>query len=79
VKGLLPVAMLLIGRGRPREHPNDTSDHVISSSRGSPTYDVRWRYIRWKVPTRADIAQLPVAHARTLPRGFRSRHFRHFR
>jgi hypothetical protein len=45
VKGLVPVAMLLIGRGRPREHPNG--------------------HFRLKGPTRADIAQLSVAHART--------------
>jgi hypothetical protein len=44
VKGLVPVAMILIGRGGPREHP--------PTSRG-------------KGPTRADIAQLPVAHAHT--------------
>jgi hypothetical protein len=35
VKGLVPVAMLLIGRGRPREHNKGTSDHV--TSRGSTT------------------------------------------
>ena len=44
MKGLVPVAMILIGRGGPREHP--------PTSRG-------------KGPTRADIAQLPVAHAHT--------------
>jgi hypothetical protein len=45
VKGLVPVAMLLIGRGRPREHPKG--------------------HFRSKVPIRADLAQLPVAHARS--------------
>jgi hypothetical protein len=47
VKGLVPVAMLLIGRGRPIQH-----------LRG---------HFRSKGSTRADIAQLPVAHAHTRP------------
>ena len=41
-------------RVSPREHPKGTSDHVTSSSKGSPTGNV------W-----SDIAQLPVAYART--------------
>jgi hypothetical protein len=57
----------IIGRGRPREHPKSTSDHV--TFRGSPTGDVWWRHFRWKGPNRADIAPLLVAHAHTLPRG----------
>ena len=32
----------------------------------SPKGDVWWRHFRWKGPTRADITQLPVTHARTL-------------
>jgi hypothetical protein len=31
--------------------------------RESPSGDVWWRHFQWKGPTRADIAQLPVAHA----------------
>jgi hypothetical protein len=34
----------------------------------SPTGDVWWRHFRSKGPTRANIAQLPVAHVRTFPR-----------
>ena len=57
----------IMGRGRPREHPKGTSDHV--TSRGSATGDVR-----------SDIAQLPVSHARTLPRNpFGWLWWRHFR
>jgi len=39
------------------------------SSKGTPkrSRDVWWRHVRWKGPTRADIEQLPVAHARTPP------------
>ena len=46
----------VIGRGRPREHPKGTSDHMTSSSRGCPTGDVR-----------SDISYLLVTHARTPP------------
>ena len=52
MKGLVPVAMLLIGRGRPIQH-----------LRG---------HFRSKGPTRADIAQLPVAHVHTRPSPLRS-------
>ena len=45
MKGLVPLAMLLIGCGRPREHPKG--------------------HFQSKGLTRADIAQLPVAHACT--------------
>jgi hypothetical protein len=34
------------------------------------------RYYRWKGPTRADIGQLPVAHARTQGNPFGSRDLR---
>ena len=51
---LVPVTMLNIGRGRPRGNPN---------FQGKP--NGWWRYFRSKGPTRADIAQLPVAHAHT--------------
>ena len=39
-------------------------------SKGTPKWsgDVWWGHFRWKGPTRADIAPLPVAHAYTLPR-----------
>jgi hypothetical protein len=53
----------VIGRRCPREHHKGT--HV--TSRGSPTGDVWWRHFRWKGPTRADVAQRLVVHARTLP------------
>jgi hypothetical protein len=56
-----------IGPGRPREHPKGTSGHVTSSFRGSPTGDIWWRHFRWKDPNRANIAQLSVAHAHTIP------------
>jgi len=46
-------------RGRPREHPQ-------LQFQGKP-YGW-WRHFRWKGPTRADIAQLPVAP--TLPPPF---------
>ena len=29
MKGLVPLAMLLIGRGRPREHHKGTSDRIL--------------------------------------------------
>jgi hypothetical protein len=68
-----------IGRGRQREHMKDT--HLTSM--GSPTGEVWWRHFRSKGPTRADIAQLPIAHAQTLQGKptfghglFRWRHFR---
>ena len=32
-----------------------------------PSGDVWWRHFRWKDPTRADIEQLPIAHARIPP------------
>ena len=40
-------------------HPSE------GTSKGSR--DVWWRHFRWKGPTRANIAQLPVVHARTPP------------
>ena len=52
-QSLLPVAQARI-------HP---SKGIPSVSR-----DVWWHHFRWKGPTRANIAQLPVAHACTLPR-----------
>ena len=71
MKGLVPVAMLLIGRRRPREHHKGTSDRILRNfrlrmraphpSKGSPTGDV----ISGQRPQQADIAQLPFAHVRT--------------
>jgi hypothetical protein len=72
VKGLVPVAMISIGRGRPREHPP-------SISRGSPMGDDvtsgqkaplgrilrRFRLRRRTQFHRMDIAQLSVSHAHT--------------
>ena len=52
----------MINRTRPREH------HKSLTFQGNPTGDIWWRHVRWKGPTRADIAQLPVAHARTFLR-----------
>ena len=43
-------------RGRPKEPPNFQRKPYGW-----------WRHFRWKGPTRADIVQLPVAHAHTLP------------
>ena len=50
-------------------------------SRESPSGDVCWRYFRSKDPNRADIAQLPVAHARASLNGTPWSHvtFGHFR
>jgi len=57
VKGLVPVDNDRCGR--PREHPQTSSSSP--NFQGKPY--VWWRHFRSKCPTRADIAQLPVAHA----------------
>jgi len=73
VKGLVPVDN--DRRGRPREHPATSSSSP--NFQGKPY--VWWRHFRWKGPTRADIAQLPVAHACTLPRESLRGHVRSLR
>ena len=68
MKGLVPVAMISIGRGRPTEHPPSTS-------RGSPMGDdvtsqkdpLGWIFHRFWLRMRTqfhrmDIAQLSVSH-----------------
>ena len=53
---LVPVTMQNIGRGRRRDHPQPS----VKKSAENP-------HFRAKGPTRADFAQLLVAHAHTLP------------
>ena len=60
MKGLVPVAMLLVGRGRPRQHPKDTSDRNIMQLQVAHAHTPPFQCL-----TRADIAQLRVAYAHT--------------
>jgi hypothetical protein len=71
MKGLVPVAMISIGRGRPTEHPPSTSrgspmDDDVTSQK-DPLGRILRRF-RLRMGTqfhRMDIAQLSVSHAHT--------------
>ncbi len=55
----------VIGRRCHREHPKGISNHACALAYFPGDGDVSKRHFRSKGPTRDDIAQLPVAHART--------------
>ena len=95
---------MIIGRGRHREHPANivyyyygVAQLPVAHTQGNPergqvTFrSSDWRHFRSKGPTRANMAQLPVAHAQNIHpdrapdwrhfrsrdcRDFQSRHFR---
>ena len=58
------VAMVLVLLRKKRGKNRACAEHTSGS--GPLPVTLVWRHLRWKGPTRADIAQLPVAHAQNI-------------